>query len=123
MRRAGRPERRRLPEFEAALRKAHLDPEAPQPLCLERGEWWDYTSSPEPEIARKICAPCPLLDPCRTSALHEKPAWGVQGGIAWEYGRQAHLKRTRRLADTGDGLSEDELASDEAIWSEVLDVA
>ncbi len=91
-----RQNRPKLPEFSEALHRAEQDPKAPQPLCKGRyDEFLNYTSSPSKEEARALCAGCPLLMMCAASARQQRPAWGVQGGIAWERGRQSHwLKKT-----------------------------
>ncbi len=83
----------RLPEFEGALSLAAKRPAAPQPDCLDDPIYTDFVSPPPAEIARKMCADCPLLLLCRESALRERPAWGVQGGIVWVFGQQYHLRR------------------------------
>lgn len=91
--------RKDLPEFAQALRDAHREElredgtYAPQPLCLDNpGPWTDYGYPlPTARQAEALCAPCPLLEMCRSTAKHRQPHWGVQGGITWIQGRQAHL--------------------------------
>jgi hypothetical protein len=89
-----RVNRPKTPELEAALSLANErpnDPKVPQPLCAGRpAEFADYDIPPSKELARSMCEACPLLDLCSTSAKHQRPEWGVQGGIAWKRGRQAH---------------------------------
>ncbi|GAB2699315.1 hypothetical protein BKA24_001785 [Microbacterium marinum] len=98
-----RPPREPLPGFTAALELANEKPAAPQPYCAGSGPAYaDYVTPPSAEVARQMCAPCPLMELCRASALHEKPAWGVHGGIAWVNGRQWHLRRTAEMAITDD---------------------
>jgi hypothetical protein len=90
-----RTNRPMIPEFSAALRAAEIDERRPQPLCKGRDEFISYQTAPQKAEARAMCAPCPLLSLCNASARHQRPAWGVQGGIAWERGRQSHwLKKT-----------------------------
>ena len=92
------------PEFKAALRKANLNPRAPQPLCKGReAEYVDYPASmtPDEREAEALCEECPLLSLCNSSAKQERPAWGVQGGIAWDMGIQVHWrKKLSRKVDT-----------------------
>jgi hypothetical protein len=47
-----------------------------------------YDISPSKEVAKAMCAGCPMLVLCREQALATKPAWGVMGGIAWNNRRQ-----------------------------------
>lgn len=94
--------RPRTGEFDAALSLARHDPNAPQPLCV--GRWEEFTEydeehTPTEEQAAEMCDGCPLLDICRQSAKKERPEWGVQGGIAWAWGRQANLHRDREPMD------------------------
>ena len=79
------------PEFDAALRLARQDRNAPQPACKGRAnEFVDYDVVPSEAAAEQLCETCPLYDLCRPSAIQAKPDWGVQGGIAWKHGRQYH---------------------------------
>lgn len=92
--------RENLPSFEGALKNAALAaleperyPDIPQPECIDRpGEFVDYGYPlPTAEEAEALCAPCLLLELCNPSARHVRPDWGIQGGIVWVNGRQAHL--------------------------------
>jgi hypothetical protein len=78
-------------ELRLALALAENDPKRPQPKCVERFDLYvDYDKPPNEEEAKELCSGCPLLDICRRSALADKPAWGVKGGIAWDEGKQRH---------------------------------
>lgn len=94
------PAKQRLPEFAEALDLARHDPNAPQPLCATRDpESYTGDVPPSRAEARRLCEgdkpseKCDLFALCRRSALHEKPKWGVHGGIVWDNGRQLHLRR------------------------------
>ena len=89
-------------EFEGALRNARANPWADQPACNNDPTFTLYETAPSVDEAREMCAPCPLLDLCRASALETKPAWGVWGGIVWVMGRQYHLRRKAEY-QFGDG--------------------
>lgn len=89
--RGGRTE---TPEFVEAMR-ADADGTGPAPLCAGReAEYVDYDASPSQDEAEEMCVDCPLYLACRKSAELVRPAWGVWGGIAWEGGKRAHLRRT-----------------------------
>lgn len=85
-----------LAPFIDALNLAHVDPDAPQPLCDERtAEFVDYDVSPGEEAAAALCVDadgeeCPLMKVCRESARYERPEWGVRAGVAWKGGKQLH---------------------------------
>lgn len=93
---------RRTDEFEKALELADESRREPQPLCRNReAEFAHYQTSPTKEEADALCTDddgndCPLRSLCKVSALIERPAWGVRGGIAWEMGRQAHWVKAFR---------------------------
>jgi len=88
--------RPKTPEFAEALRDAERDPSMPQPLCKGRwDEFVGYSTPPTREEAKAMCRDCDLLLLCGISARVQKPAWGVQAGIAWVNGRQSHwLKKS-----------------------------
>ena len=99
------PAKQRLPEFADALDLARHDRTAPQPLCATRDpEKYTGDVPPTRAEARHLCEgekpseKCALLELCRRSALHEKPKWGVHGGIVWDNGRQLHLRRKESAA-------------------------
>lgn len=62
----------------AALREAMRET---VPSCLGDDRFTSETADPAPLI--KVCARCPLFDPCRTLALasNQGPVWGVVGGL------------------------------------------
>ena len=51
------------------------------------------------EVARKICAECPVKDPCREYALEQRIDHGVWGGTSERERRR--ILRARRLAAEG----------------------
>jgi hypothetical protein len=92
-----------LPEFTGYLNAAHIG-EEPNPSCIgHEDEFVDYEIEdlPTKEDAELMCERCPIgeLMPvkpeyaglCKRNARHVRPYWGVQGGIVWVEGRQAHL--------------------------------
>jgi WhiB family redox-sensing transcriptional regulator len=52
------------------------------------------------EVARKICASCPVKEPCLEYALEQRIDHGVWGGCS-ERERRRILKRRRDLTSTG----------------------
>lgn len=94
--------KRRTHEFQVALDLADESSAEPQPLCRGREEEFvHYSHPPSRDESEALCADqsgvdCPLKALCRASALEERPAWGVQGGIAWDLGRQAHWVKAFR---------------------------
>ncbi len=52
------------------------------------------------DVARKICAACPVKEPCLEYALEQRIDHGVWGGCS-ERERRRILKRRRDLATTG----------------------
>lgn len=101
---------RRTDEFQKALDLADESKSEPQPGCRGReAEFVHYSSSPSKEEAEVLCADCPLKSVCRASALQERPAWGVQGGIAWDMGRQAHWVRLLKVSRENRRLTVDTL--------------
>ena len=95
----------RSAEFEGALELAYRDPDEPQPLCEGKwAEFSDYVTPPDEQTCIDMCAPCPLLDICRENARATRPSWGIQGGIAWKQGRQAHW--LVKLGHYGDEVDE-----------------
>lgn len=84
--------RERTEEMRFSLVQARKNPRAPQPKCIGRAEFTDYDEDhvPNEQEAADMCAGCPFFDVCLESAKQERPEWGVMGGIAWAYGRQAH---------------------------------
>lgn len=99
-----RVNRPRLPEFQSALRRAEESVSEPQPLCGGKDDAFvHYSASPSQDEAESMCrtvddVKCPLYELCRKSAKVERPAWGVQGGIAWDMGRQVHWVKALRAA-------------------------
>lgn len=91
-----RTNRPRTHEFQAALDLADESTSEPQPLCRGReDEFVHYSKTPTKEAADALCRDeqgnrCPLREVCFASARVERPSWGVQAGIAWNFGRQAH---------------------------------
>lgn len=91
-----RTNRPRTHEFQEALNRADESRSEPQPLCRGReDEFVHYSATPSKEEARALCedergVACPLMKVCKPSARIERPAWGVQAGIAWNMGRQSH---------------------------------
>lgn len=79
--------------FAHALEHSTAEDGSPRPLCDGRpGEFIDYGEHvPDESAAARLCAGCPLFEPCLVNARRVKPGWGVWGGIAWIDGRQAHL--------------------------------
>lgn len=96
-------------EFTEALEDARKNRTAPQPLCKGRPEaYMDYDEIPPSEAECKaLCAPCPLLAICKRSAVkNQRPAHGVQGGIAWQDGKQYHwLEKLGHLAGDSDSTT------------------
>jgi len=73
-------------DFATALHQ----PDAERPKCDGKWDvWTDYDEDkiPSPETAAALCEGCPFFELCRASAEQTKPAWGVQGGVVWEYGK------------------------------------
>jgi len=76
-----------------------------------RSDWWDQASCRDPggglsglffsdelhDIARakRICAECPVLEPCLEGALQRREPWGVWGGQLFLNGKILASKRRR----------------------------
>lgn len=89
------PARTKTPEFAEALDIARSNPAAPQPACIDSVMHTSDSQAELEEAAAECVRECPLLEVCRASALHVRPAWGAQGGIVWINGRQLHLRRKK----------------------------
>jgi WhiB family redox-sensing transcriptional regulator len=52
------------------------------------------------ELAKAVCAQCPLMQPCRAYALMTRQPWGIWGGLSVEDRLQITRKANRHaLAD------------------------
>lgn len=103
-----RVNRPRTHEFQKALDLADESRSEPQPLCRRRdAEFVHYSKTPSKDEARALCTDaageeCPLMAVCFASARVERPSWGVRGGVAWNYGRQAHWLKTENVQGEDD---------------------
>ena len=65
------------------------------------------------EVARRICATCPMLDPCLEYALHNRIDHGVWGGASErERRRIARRRRLERAGATAKAIDRAEAVSD-----------
>jgi WhiB family transcriptional regulator, redox-sensing transcriptional regulator len=86
---SGLPQRRpRIPASPAPVR-------LPLPCRVEDPELWFAESPDQLELAKSLCADCPMRVACLAGALERAEPWGVWGGEIFERGAVIARKRPR----------------------------
>lgn len=81
-----------------ALKTILDEPWLPRALCANADpEAFFVVKGGDTRGAQKICAQCPVIEPCREWALTHGEAFGVWGGLS-EQERQRIFKRRRQTA-------------------------
>ncbi len=82
------PRRPRIPVPPAPVRR-------PLPCRVEDPELWFAESPVQLELAKSLCAECPMRAACLAGALERAEPWGVWGGEIFERGAVIARKRPR----------------------------
>jgi WhiB family transcriptional regulator, redox-sensing transcriptional regulator len=82
------PRRPRIPVPPAPIRR-------PLPCRVEDPELWFAESPAQLELAKSLCAGCPMRAACLAGALERAEPWGVWGGEIFERGAVIARKRPR----------------------------
>ena len=82
------PRRPRIPVPPAPIRR-------PLPCRVEDPELWFAESPDQLELAKSLCADCPMRAACLAGALERAEPWGVWGGEIFERGAVIARKRPR----------------------------
>jgi WhiB family transcriptional regulator, redox-sensing transcriptional regulator len=82
------PRRPRTPASPAPVRR-------PLPCRVEDPELWFAESPDQLELAKSLCADCPMRAACLAGALERAEPWGVWGGEIFERGAVIARKRPR----------------------------
>ncbi len=82
------PRRPRIPVSPAPVRR-------PLPCRVEDPELWFAESPDQLELAKSLCADCPMRAACLAGALERAEPWGVWGGEIFERGAVIARKRPR----------------------------
>ena len=99
-RRPGLPRTGQFPPSHSQPRRPHV-PLAPAPVrrplpCrVEDPELWFAESPAQLELAKSLCAECPVRSACLAGALDRGEPWGVWGGEIFERGVVIARKRPR----------------------------
>lgn len=73
-----------------------LPPPAPALPCrCEDPELFFSEKPDEVELAKAVCASCPVREPCLEGALQRAEPWGVWGGELFQAGVVTEYKRAR----------------------------
>ena len=67
----------------------------PLPCRVEDPELWFAESPDQLELAKSLCADCPMRAACLAGALERAEPWGVWGGEIFERGAVIARKRPR----------------------------
>jgi WhiB family redox-sensing transcriptional regulator len=67
----------------------------PLPCRAEDPELWFAENPAQLELAKSLCAACPVRDACLAGALDRAEPWGVWGGEIFDHGAVIPRKRPR----------------------------
>jgi WhiB family redox-sensing transcriptional regulator len=67
----------------------------PLPCRVEDPDLWFADTPAQLELAKSLCADCPVRDACLAGALDRAEPWGVWGGEIFERGSVIARKRPR----------------------------
>lgn len=65
------------------------------PCRMLDAELWFAESPADLELAKSLCADCPVRQACLTGALQRREPWGVWGGELFDHGAVIPRKRPR----------------------------
>lgn len=74
---------------------SHLESAQPLPCQLNEAELWFSAIPAEVEMAKSLCATCPVKATCLEAAVQRQEPWGVWGAELFESGVIIARKRPR----------------------------